>query len=168
MTNPGSAVCPGFGSIPILTSVWHRSVTIKIQVKLRKERMSGGCQVGLVVISAPPSMAVRTQRGFPCKKMLPSTSGAALWSMDQQLQVAANFGRALGPWRRPGSDSEALWGSVVLLSWFCCDLATCFSLCGKAGAGLPSRAAGSPRIPAIPRDPFGCCIAQVDVAEPCR
>lgn len=48
-----------------------------------------------------------------------------LWSTDQQLQVPANFGRAVGPWRRPGSDSEVLWGSVVLLSWFCCDLATC-------------------------------------------
>lgn len=49
--------------------------------------------------------------------------GSAVWG---QLQVAASFGGLWGRGGGRGSDSEVLWGSVVLLSWFCCDLATCF------------------------------------------
>lgn len=151
VTNPGSARCPRPGSVPALGRLCRGQITaMQHPGEPTGKGRSGGCQPGLGVTSAPPSVPVPAQRGFPCWKTLPSASGAALSSTDRHLQVAASFGRAVGPWRRPGSDSEALWGSVVLLSWFCCDLALVCSLCGKAGAGMPGRSRG---IPAIPRDP---------------
>lgn len=70
--------------------------------------MSGGCQVGVGVFSAPPSMPVSTQRGFPCWKTLSSAFGARISSCRWRQILGGLWGRG-GGWGVTQRYFGALW-----------------------------------------------------------